>query len=107
MHPSEAVYEAMYQIKKKYICLMYQGMKPFMFHTNFKITKTIFKKLDGCNGVEFLRCLTQYRGVICFGKLFDVDDTKVKVRRCVQEFNDIWPQIENIQNESNHSTTTE
>lgn len=53
-----------------------KNMDFWVFHSNFDITFPMIESLNGLPGVEFLKILTRYRGIVGFGKLFDVEESK-------------------------------
>lgn len=68
------------------LAIVDESMNPFkntqflMFHTNFPITEKIFNIIEKTPGVETLKVLTQYRGVLSIGKIFD----STNVRRTIE-----------------------
>ena len=88
-HNFHDIGQQIYQIKKDYINVLYGGMKPYILHTRFKVTPPVLKIIDNSEGVEYLKFLSHYRGVICFGKLFDAKTQQNVIRKSLESLFDI------------------
>jgi len=101
----DKLYQHVYKIKESYVKMVFNGMVPFLMSTNFKITNILFRAIEKCDGVEFWRCLSHYRGIICFGKMFDAKEQQNHIRRTIQELRDIECRAEKLLETSLNSTT--
>lgn len=55
----------------------------FQFHTDFYLTQKILNIIETTPGVETLRFLTPYRGILSVGKIFNSTDVRREIERRV------------------------
>lgn len=64
-----------------------EDVKIYTIDTNFNITKPIVEILNTkIDGIEGIKVISRYKVRVMVGKLFDVDDIQVEVRRHVAEY---------------------
>jgi hypothetical protein len=71
----------------------FKRMQLFAFHTDFHISAKIAETIEAVPGVEVLKILTPYRGVLSIGKIFDATSVRREITNKLTKKDIVHPVI--------------